>query len=270
MDNHEIASFNQVMNDLSFTVLEHGYLHTGPEWKFLNLSSPFNRLYLTVSGGASIWTDCDRVMLEPGVAAHIPLNRRCNYVCEEQLVMFYVHFRLELLEGHDLFDGLSRLGQVNLPGGLAAEFIERALRRGTADVLWCKAQLMQLVAQFIDDSAPGIAEQMGLTAKYRQLYDYVRQNCSAALRVADLARHLGTTAHSLSAAFKRDTGQTLKHFFDARLIQRAQDRLLVSDQPIKAIAYELGFLDEFHFSRFFKKGTGMAPGRYRQRNNTFK
>jgi AraC-like DNA-binding protein len=34
-------------------------------------------------------------------------------------------------------------------------------------------------------------------------------------------------------------------------------------KPVKAIAYDLGFDDEFHFSRYFKNHTDVSPQLYR-------
>lgn len=37
------------------------------------------------------------------------------------------------------------------------------------------------------------------------------------------------------------------------------------DQTIKSIAYELGFSDDAHFCRSFKKYYGVAPGEYQKK-----
>jgi two-component system response regulator YesN len=40
-------------------------------------------------------------------------------------------------------------------------------------------------------------------------------------------------------------------------------RLQADDAPLKEIAAELGFCDEFHFSKLFKRRTGLSPSAYR-------
>ncbi|MBY0091109.1 AraC family transcriptional regulator [Priestia aryabhattai] len=37
-----------------------------------------------------------------------------------------------------------------------------------------------------------------------------------------------------------------------------------SSLPLSEIAYELGFTDQSHFSRYFKKITGMSPLKWKQ------
>lgn len=49
-----------------------------------------------------------------------------------------------------------------------------------------------------------------------------------------------------------------------RLIDRACVLLAGGEKPLKDIAGELGFCDEFHFSKLFKQRTGLAPSAYRR------
>lgn len=49
-----------------------------------------------------------------------------------------------------------------------------------------------------------------------------------------------------------------------RLVDRACLLLAEDGRPLKAIAHELGFCDEFHFSKLFKQRTGLAPSAYRR------
>jgi len=44
----------------------------------------------------------------------------------------------------------------------------------------------------------------------------------------------------------------------------AKRELYLTSKSIKAIAYELGFNDEFYFSRFFKSNAAVSPQLYRE------
>jgi AraC family transcriptional activator of pobA len=50
---------------------------------------------------------------------------------------------------------------------------------------------------------------------------------------------------------------------DRKLIAAARHELVFSRFPAQSIAFSLGFSDPGYFNRFFRKKTGMAPGRYR-------
>jgi hypothetical protein len=65
MRNIEYESFNDVINTVHLKILEHGHLYAGTDWKFLQLSSPFNRLYFVIKGDARIRCGNEEIMLEP-------------------------------------------------------------------------------------------------------------------------------------------------------------------------------------------------------------
>ena len=48
-----------------------------------------------------------------------------------------------------------------------------------------------------------------------------------------------------------------------RIIIKAKRELYLTKKPIKEIACELGYEDEYYFSRFFKSGADVLPQLYR-------
>ena len=54
-----------------------------------------------------------------------------------------------------------------------------------------------------------------------------------------------------------------------RLLLEAKRQLIYTTAPVTSLAFELGFQDPAYFSRFFRKNTGIAPGKFRleQSNN---
>jgi len=61
-------------------------------------------------------------------------------------------------------------------------------------------------------------------------------------------------------------GVSLKTFIAGKVLERSKHELLYSDKIIKEIAGALGFYDEFHFSKFFKKHTHVSPAEYRKQS----
>jgi AraC-like DNA-binding protein len=54
-------------------------------------------------------------------------------------------------------------------------------------------------------------------------------------------------------------------YVQSQRIERAKHLLRHDDANISTIAAALGFFDQSHFSRVFRKVTGISPGRYAQR-----
>jgi len=70
----------------------------------------------------------------------------------------------------------------------------------------------------------------------------------------------------LSRNFRKDTGKTLKEFLHLHFARRAQDELLLTSKKVREISHDLGFSDEYYFSRFFKKEVDLSPQQYRLQN----
>ncbi len=89
------------------------------------------------------------------------------------------------------------------------------------------------------DEAAEIPDWEDFSREFGLSYDRFRRKFSAALGVAPAQYRLG------------------------RRIDRAAEKLATSDVSLKEIATELGFCDEFHFSKLFKRRTGLSPSAYR-------
>lgn len=67
---------------------------------------------------------------------------------------------------------------------------------------------------------------------------------------------------------KKETGKTAQELISERIIEYAKQALTLTDDDISIIAYRLGFQHPQHFSRMFKRMTGMSPSQYRERTET--
>jgi AraC-like DNA-binding protein len=84
------------------------------------------------------------------------------------------------------------------------------------------------------------------------------------IRLADLAHDVQRHPGYVSREFRRHYGETLTTYIGRHRISEA--RILLEDhgKTIAAIASELGYHDESHFSHAFKRAVGSPPGRYRR------
>lgn len=94
--------------------------------------------------------------------------------------------------------------------------------------------------------------------------EYIVQNLYSNLTVAQVAEHLGYTPSYLSALFKRETGQTLYSYIQAKKLDEARAVLHCTRKPITMIASALGYHSISHFSKAFKAAEGVTPSEYRK------
>lgn len=96
------------------------------------------------------------------------------------------------------------------------------------------------------------------------LKQLIETHYRALLRPGDYADKLHITSKALGKLVKAHFHKTLTELIRDRLLKQAKWDLLHTLKPVKQIADELGFEDEFYFSRLFKRGTGCAPTFFRE------
>ena len=80
-----------------------------------------------------------------------------------------------------------------------------------------------------------------------------------------LAQMLGSTVRQLNRVFRQHAKATPQEVWRDMRLLHARWRLLNSKRTITQIAYECGFADSSHFSRWFKSKFGETPRSYREK-----
>ena len=88
------------------------------------------------------------------------------------------------------------------------------------------------------------------------------------LQVQDLAAEMNLHPNYLNSVIKSKTGKTVNQWISRRSTAVAKSLLLNTTLSAKEIAYRMGYSEPTHFSRFFKKQTGMAPRTFRQKHRS--
>ncbi|MEZ0541984.1 AraC family transcriptional regulator [Fibrella arboris] len=82
-------------------------------------------------------------------------------------------------------------------------------------------------------------------------------------QVSAYASLLNVSAGYLSEVVKAQSGRSAITHIHERLVLEARRLLFHTQQPLKEIAFDLGFSDASYFNRFFKRETGITPAEYR-------
>lgn len=103
------------------------------------------------------------------------------------------------------------------------------------------------------------------TELIRQFNILVEQHYKEHHKVRTYAEMLHKSPKTLSNVFASAGHKTPLEVIHHRIAMEGKRQLLKTDKIAKEIAYELGFQDQSHFSRFFKKETGLPPSKYRKK-----
>ena len=256
-------SFQKLINNLNIEVLEHGHFIGSREWQHYNMSSPYNRLYFALAGEAYVERGTERVYLKPGNIYLIPMYTSYNFHCESYMEQFYIHFRTNVFNSLDIFTDTKTCLTLPLEASSQQRFLTLSGSEKIEDVYKAKAMLYEQVGRFIEHNGLLSEKALNNAIKYQTLNGYIKAHINFNLSQAAVADYLGIPLPVLQKGFKKDMGTTLKKYMDAVIIQAAKEKLLTSDLSIKEIAYELGFSDEFYFSRFFAKKVELSPRKYK-------
>lgn len=97
----------------------------------------------------------------------------------------------------------------------------------------------------------------------QNLKDAIERDFKTKHTASDYAKSLNISPKALAKITKTHFNKTLTNLISERIIIEAKRELYLTNKAVKEIAYELGYQDEYYFSRFFKTNADISPQMYR-------
>ena len=153
---------------------------------------------------------------------------------------------------------------------LAAVMQEEVRRQEVAQqesiVLYLKLFLLKAIR--IRTAQPALGTEQNPSGRepwlLQQLQDAINTHYRHLHTAGEYADLLRVPARSLTRLVKSHYQKTLSQLITERINMEAKRELYLTSQSVKAIAFALGFGDEYYFSRFFKKNTAVSPQFFRE------
>ncbi len=263
----QVEHFDFLVNKLLIENLVHGHCTVGKDWMHKDITSPFHRLYFILDGEGRISGGDLSIPLVPGRIYLIPANSTWTYSCDSMMEQFFIHLKILMMKGMDLFGTKQDCMVIDCPQKVIADKIS-VLETGTLDgIVWFKSFLFEIIADFIRRYKIDLTAQIERAGKYEELFEFIYSNCSAELQVTDVVQFMHQSQSSVFRGLKTDTGYSIKNCIDNSIISKARELLLLTDLTVKEIAFMLKFKDQYYFSRFFARHTGKPPSEYRKINS---
>ncbi|WP_430968175.1 helix-turn-helix domain-containing protein [Spongiimicrobium sp. 2-473A-2-J] len=143
--------------------------------------------------------------------------------------------------------------EFSTPDKIQGDMLQMLLKR--LIIICTRLAKEQLIVKKLDN------EQIDVIRKFNVLVDlhYKRKR-----KVSDYAEMLFKSPKTLSNLFAMYNQKSPQQIILERLALEAKRLMNFTDKQNQEIAYELGFNDPAHFSRFFKKMTNFSPTQYRE------
>lgn len=139
------------------------------------------------------------------------------------------------------------------PDKIQGDMLQMLLKR--LIIICTRLAKEQLIVKKFDN------EQIEVVRKFNVLVD---THYKTKRKVSDYAELLFKSPKTLSNLFALYNQKSPQQIILERLTLEAKRLIRFSDKQNQEIAYELGFNDPAHFSRFFKKMTDFSPTQYRE------
>lgn len=150
----------------------------------------------------------------------------------------------------DLFSEIFR----NLDRGFSIETLE-----------YVNLCLPHLLASFTYLSQFRLIKESGEKDPVAQSINFMLEQLTKKLKLDEIAAETGLSASHFSRLFVNRTGHSPIDYFIQLKVQRSCRLLDNPGWTIADVSREMGFDDQFYFSRVFRKVMGMSPGEYRKR-----
>lgn len=236
------------------------------------------------SGQARIWLDDQRIDADGPVAVVLPPGVVHGFRFTPMTDGLVLTLSQRLLVDDELQSGTEAFGQLfatprvlrlarqdeqatrldALLRNLADEFASPLGAQSPVPLWLARSVVWRLSRLRADELHAGTASGARHAALFTRFVLLVEQHFAEHWPLSQYASRLGLSTARLNRLARAHRGQPALEVIHERLTREACRRLQYVAAPAASLGMELGFDDPAYFSRFFRRRTGMTPGRWRQ------
>lgn len=222
-----------------------------------------------LKGHARFMLDRNRIELEPGIVLHAGPDMKLDkeVLGNSEWKYILLHYKVAgddsavkmLEDGNFVLD----IGSVKAPE--IDSQLQKLLRlqdsKDSMAYLSQKAMLysvMEQLLRFARENAQNSKEKT-----IGRILEYIHDHLNESLTVSELAEKIGLDSRQFHYEFLKQTGICPKRYLMQSKMKRAKELLEYQNYSITQISDMVGYEDPLHFSRVFKKSTGISPTQFR-------
>lgn len=146
---------------------------------------------------------------------------------------------------------------------LALRLYHESHARDAAAPLAIEGMVLELLATATRQSLPTSSPSATLPRWLQRARDLLHEQWVEAPALSAIAQEVGVHSVSLARAFPRHFHCSIGEYLRRLRIEHACQQIIQTDASLIEIAHAVGFYDQSHFSRIFKRQTGLTPAEYR-------
>lgn len=256
--------FSEYWHQSVLQISSSGYVKTDSSWKHKAIPFPYSRLYFVTEGSGVLVSDKEEMLLEPGFVYLTPCGSQCGFYGTDSVTKLFFHINVIMPNGYDMFASCRTFARIPFAVSRTLKLRDWYMSEDTVKQTLLKCALWETVAAFAGKLRLAEGEQGSYSELVRRAIGYIRENLTAGLTVTDVANAVFCSAGALTQSFRQEVGVTMAQYIEDLVMQEAQWRLLDTEWTIGSISAELGFCDQFYFTRRFTKRFQITPREYRK------
>ncbi|WP_405112683.1 AraC family transcriptional regulator [Paenibacillus sp. FSL K6-1217] len=262
----------RLLHNLTVTVTHAQLTSRYPGWNRTNETPSFNRLYYIDSGEGKVIINGVAYYPRPGQLMIMPAGstQTTDTSRADPYTRYYCHFDAQIGEW-PLFHSANKLYICDVPDPEAArtmfaEMIEWFQDTGFLATLRTQAALLTLLSLCLESGGySNFLDDLTHTSdqgKLASVLGYIDQRLMRPLTVEELAELVHLHPNYFIPYFKKFIGVPPMQYVQLKRMELAKRQLSYTDFSISSIAEQVG-MELAHFSKVFKKSTGVSPSAYR-------
>lgn len=280
----------------SFSLLHVNHVELNERWSYLNVISPYFRIYYIDEGEGYVYNTLQTVTLEPGYLYIIPSFTLFHQHCKEYLSQYFLHFFEESIQGISIFETSRRIQKIRAeeldiltfkrllhinPGrGIHSSDDPKVYERNhlyrdyqelnnvVSESTFMETQgiIIQLISRFLSSLKSTRQSAEPVPSKILETIAYIQLHLKENLTVSFLAQRVNQHQDYFSRLFLQHTGERPLAYIHQKRIERAQYLIITTTMSYAEIAEATGFDSLPYFSKIYKKVTSLTPSEYRKQN----
>lgn len=222
---------------------------------------------IPLSGSARFTIDGTPYILKPGIIVHggpgMPLEK--EVLGEEDWIYALIHYKLPREETRrwPLYNRHFSMhtGVNSRIGDLVAQLLQTQAVPGGITAVKSKTLFMNILEEILFSAKRQLQDEN--SEAIIRAAEYIRSHYAEPISIAKMALQSGLERRRFAYMFEKHTGMSPISYLAACRIHRSKELLRTCSYSVSNIAESVGYTDNYYFSRFFKKQTGLSPTEYR-------
>ena len=251
-------------NSLKLEFIDGDYAKLDSSWRIDTSPYIFTRLYYIYAGSGQVTCNGKTITMLPGNLYLLPKDLPISYCCPESMEQLYFHITLTNLEGVDILANIPNVCQLPCSEELLSRLKALYVSLDYHDLLEFKMLVTKTVIDCLRAAVLPPLTTNSYSPDVLQAISYMQNNVNLQLTTNQIAQAVFTSPNRLHKIFKAETGTTIGAYLDRLVLFRAAQLLIDPKLSIGEISRQLGFCDQYYFSRRFKNQFGQTPSEFRK------